>query len=351
MNNINDKFISEIFNPYIPSCDYNCWKEEIERFVRKKRFGPRQKEAIKVIESILAAHGKEKLLKQVTELAKVEVGIRELEHRQRDHVVHALLIYILGIYLNERFVMNIKGARVESLQWKIAGLLHDVAYPVQISQGIANQYSDKINDIKRDLDVPRPDVFFSVVPRNLDKLQNNKNAFDIIKDQLRRWDLRIDARAEYDRMIETGRICHGMISGLSILYVIDMMYQKYNPTRVHCDVYQEDSEINWNQKCFEDAIVPACSAIFLHNLNQLCFEKSRIKMEKAPVAYLLKLSDVLQEWERPSYEDKKGISPDKFDINIANNRLIFSADISESRKNNLRDELYSVLDAESIEII
>lgn len=181
MSNINTTLVSKIFDPATFGDEYGCWKDEIERFINKKQFIPRQKEAIKVIESILAAHGKEELLKQVSVLAEVEVKARELQPWQRDHVVHALLSYILGIYLNEFFIQKEVGVRVEPLQWKLAGLLHDVAYPVQISQNIANRFSDKINDIKRNLDISRPDVFFINVPRNLDRLQNNINPFDLIQ--------------------------------------------------------------------------------------------------------------------------------------------------------------------------
>jgi hypothetical protein len=142
-----------------------------------------------------------------------------------------------------------------------------------------------------------------------------------------------------------------MISGLSILYVTDMMYQKYNPSRLRNDIFQRHSNINWNQRYFEEAIIPACSAIFLHNLEKRCFQSAKIIMKQAPVAYLLKLSDVLQEWERPSFEKKKGISPDRFRIDILDDRLIFRADLSEDRKTRLKDELFSILDAESIEFI
>lgn len=351
MGNINEELLHQIFDGDVSYYEYGVSKDEYQRLINLKHFGPRQQDAIKTIKSILATHGKEGLLNQIAELAEVEVKTRELQRWQRDHVVHALLSFVLGILINESFVFSKTGERVDAFQWKIAGLLHDIAYPVQISQGIAKRYSDKMNEIRDNFKVVRPDVFFSIIPRNLEKLQNNINGFDLIQNQIRKWELSIDAKAEHEKMIDTGKVCHGMISGLSVLCVIDMMYQSFNPDRLRKDIFQPNSNINWNQKYFEDAIIPACSAIYLHNLDKACFERSRINIKKAPIAYLLKLSDLLQEWERPSFDNKKGISPDKFDIDLRDGKMTFKADIPEERKNKLREELHAVLDAESVEIV
>ena len=109
------------------------------------------------------------------------------------------------------------------------------------------------------------EVKFLVVPENLDDLTNGICSFDLIQRRLEDWNLQIDARLAYQYMIESGRICHGMISGLAVLWVLDLMYQKYNPGRKHEDTFLPDSNINWNQRYFEEDIVSACSAIFVHN--------------------------------------------------------------------------------------
>ena len=75
-------------------------------------------------------------------------------------------------------------------------------------------------------------------------------------------------------------------SALTILYLIDLMYKK---------------NACWNQDNFEKHIVPACSAIFLHNLEDVVFFNT-ITIDTAALPYLLKLCDELQIWQRP----KKG---------------------------------------------
>jgi len=347
--NINIKILSAIDDYQF--LNYGCEPNEIKNFMSFPRpFLNRQRKAIDIINGILTRHGKERLLSHVAELARIEHGIRELEPWVRDHVVHALLSFILGIYLEEKFISQSYGVEIDRFQWKLAGLLHDVAYPAQIARDILRPFSEKINEIKRELEVSAPDVFFKIVPVNIEKLRNNQNSLDLIQNQINKWDLKINAESEYRTMVSSGKICHGMISGLAILYVIDLMYQKYNPKREWKDIILRGSGINWNQKYFENDVIPACAAIFIHNLDRQCFSESKISPYKAPLAFLLKLSDLLQEWERPSQENREGFSAERFDIDIVDDSIIFKADIPERRKRKIEEEISETLDCVDIRI-
>ena len=348
MMNINTTLLKEN-NTYL--YNYDCDRYEIEHFLTHRgTFLERQREAIHIIESIMTTHGKKELLRHITELARVEHGIRELEPWVRDHVVHALLSFILGIYLNEKFLRPLTGILANDFQWKLAGLFHDVGYPVQVAKDILRPFTAKMNEIKRILGVHSPDVYFKVVPVGFENLTNDLNSFDLIQESLNEWELRINAREEYNQMVDSGDICHGMISSLAILYIIDLMYQKYNPKRKYSDIYAVMSNINWNQTYFERDVVSACSAIYIHNLPNRCFADAKIDRSKAPVAFLLKLSDSLQEWERPSLINPKGFSATYFDIKIDNDQLIFHADISDDKKRKIKDEISSSLIAPDVQI-
>ena len=349
MSNVNETLLKEI-ETYVYN-NYGCDRYEIEHFLTHHgEFLEKQREAIRIIESIMTIHGKKRLLRHVVELARVEHGIRELERGIRDHVVHALLSFILGIYLNEKFLKPLIGFPVDDFQWKLAGLLHDVGYPAPIARDILRPFTEKINEIKRDLGFDSPDVFFKFVPVGLENLANDLNAFDLIQECLNKWELRIKAREEYNSMIATGDICHGMISSLAVLYVIDLMYQKYNSKREYTDIYAVGTNINWNQIYFERDIIPACSAIYIHNLPNKCFADAKIDPLKAPLAFLLKLSDYLQEWERPSFTNQQGFSAAQFDIIIDNGQIIFHADIPDDKKKKIKDEISSSLVAPNVHI-
>lgn len=348
MPDINRTLLDNIFRDSCYLSEYGCYRDDFENLFLRRRFIQRQKEAIKIIENILTSHGKKELLKHVSELAKIEYGIKELQPWQRDHVVHATLSFILGIYLNNNFMLHVLNKEVEPFQWKLAALLHDVGYPIQIAKDLMIPCSEMINGIKRELGIESEDVFFQIRPVNLDNLQNEKNSFALIQEQLNKWDLEIDAREEYEKRLNSGQVCHGMISALCVLYVIDLMYQSHNSEREYRR--KSISNIDWNQKYFDEDVIPVCTAIFIHNLDEAGFQRTKIDPGKAPLAYLLKLTDVLQEWERPSLKNKYGYGADKFDIKIENRELIFTANIPENRKEKLKNELYSCLEADNIRL-
>lgn len=335
---INEKIIRD---DSIDFYRYGIWAGEMDGFLfNSNDFLSRQAEAISIIERIMTQHGKKELLKSVVLLASIEHAIQEFDPWARDHVVHAFLSYLLGIYINEKFLRH-NSLNVSPFQWKLAGLFHDVGYPAQIARKILKKYADQLNEIRENLSVDRPKFSFSTVPRGFDKLTRGIDAFDLIQRCLYGWGLDINARSEFGKMIEDGDVCHGMISGLSVLCVIDMMYQKYNPTRQYKSV-REPENVSWNEWYFDHDVVPACAAIFIHNLPKRCFKKAKIDRFRAPLAYLLRLSDGLQDWERPSAHNRTGYPDDMFDIDVVGNDLIFKVE-NPIRMKAIKKELNSAL--------
>ncbi len=321
---------------------------DIEDFLTvPKDFSSRQSQAIDVIRDIMTHHGKEVLLRHVVQVAEVERGIRPLEPWVRDHVVHALLSFMLGIFVHEK-LLKPEGFSLDPFQWKLAGLFHDVGYPAQVAKDILKPYSDKINSIKNELGVRRPDVFFKVVPVGIDKLSRGVKSFDLIQSWLDKWMLRINAKAEYDMMMRSGGVCHGMISALSILYVIDLMYQKFNPNRNYADIDYPPG-INWNHSYFKGDVASACSAIFIHNLPKRCFKHALIDPNHAALAFLLRLSDCMQDWERPSESNPNGFPDRDYRIEVISGKLILTV-TDPDRKIKIEDEIVSSLVAPNIEI-
>jgi len=96
--------------------------------------------------------------------------------------------------------------------------------------------------------------------------------------------------------------------------------------------------------------VSACAAIYIHSLPGKCFDHSKIDRSRAPVAFLLKLSDALQVWERPSIKNPTGFAASLFDIEVVNGELRFRADIPKSEKDKINNEISSVLIAQDIRI-
>jgi hypothetical protein len=342
--------INEILlEDFIPNlAEYNCPERQIKSFMLENiDFIQRQQSAVKIIELIMQSHEKQILLEYVAELAEIEPRIRELEPWTRDHVVHALLSFVLGVFINKKCAIG-----VPPFQWKLAGLFHDVGYPLEVAaSSLVNPYVQRINKIKRELGSSQPDLSFGTTLEGLTELNNRVNSIDLIQDRLNQWNLEIDARTTYQRMAKEGTTNHGIISSLAVLYVIDLLYQNFNPRRLHKDIFTPGRSVNFNQNFFEGDVVSACSAIFVHNLQSKFFLKKKINRLEAPLAFLLKLSDSLQEWERPSLKNQNGYAAACFSISFGKEGLILQAQIPEDRKKQINDEIQSTLIAPEVKIL
>jgi hypothetical protein len=350
--NINETILSSMANRDQYAIDlfaeYGCSRAEIEDFLFKHRnFEDRQQKAIDIIEGILTYHGKEDLLKNLTELARIEHAIIELEARFRDHVVHALNSFILGIYINESWMTQ----KANRFQWKLAGLLHDVAYPAEIAHSILGSLPRTLNRTAEELGFPLHRIGYGARLDGLEQLLNGINALDLIQKRIDEWDLQINVHDEYLQTVREGIPCHGMYTGLCVLWVLDMMYEKNNPGRRHEDIRAVMPYLSWNQQYFERDIVSACAAIFIHNLPPRCFLNAKISRENSPLAFLLRLSDELQDWERPSRQNPDGEPSTNFDIENDQGILTLRTLISEEKKQKMREIIYSTLVVPNVKIL
>jgi len=346
--NINETLLNKIYHL---SSEYGFQHYELQDFIETEKFYKKQKNAINLIQDIMAKHGKDKFRRHFADLAQFECGIRNLKPTHRDHVVHAMFSFILGIAINENYLKSSDNC-VDPFQWKLASLFHDIGYPIQVASRLLKPFAGETNKIGKTFKSHNKNVNFKIVPEGFENLSNGENSFDLIQERLDEWEIQIDAEKEYNRMIDSGDIDHGIISSLTVLNVIDLMYQEYNPERRYRDI--RENGFNFNQDIFDNDIVSSCSAIYIHNLPSECF-KDKIDRSKAPLAFLLRLSDCLQEWERPSDENSTGLSSDKFDIEFdETNKLIFRIDLLNEDKDKIGKKIrkeISCLDCEDVIIL
>jgi len=326
--------------------DYGLKINEVHEFMylktNKTDFPRKQEKAVGIIKEIMIAHKKDQLYPYLKELADFEYNARGIAPYLRDHVVHALLSFILGICIKEKFIKYFKQKdEVSELQWKIAGLFHDIGYPLEVASNIMGSFTKKINCLKNKIDINASDVNIEITPVRLGKLTNDCSLC-LIQDYLDNdKGFSINVKEECIKMIGSGRISHGMISSLTVLYIVDLLYQKNNSDQ------SNNQNDGWNRKYFYNDIVPACSAIFIHDLPKECFsKKNQINPSKAPLAFLLRLSDCLQDWDRPSKNNRTGFSDDQYDIDISNNRLTFTVEDKDQRAK-IYKEISETLDINS----
>ncbi len=285
------------------------------------KFKRRQKKSLVLIKKILTTHGKENIVKSLGTLVSLEPKIQELQPWVRDHVVHAINTFLVGVYILEKVNFPcFRGTRFDyPFMWKLSGPTHDLGYPIEIAHNLNKAYSDEMNSFLDDIDSPSPKLEPVTYLGGLEKLCEGWSANEIIQKRLTEWALGIDIEDYYNWLKKENKIDHGVISALSQLKVIEAMYFKINPKRKNGRIISEG--FNFNQKNFNSSIVSASAALFIHNIDPGYLRFSnKINFTISPLAFLLFLCDTFQEWDR--YSEKRPVySGENFDLICNNNEI------------------------------
>ncbi len=269
-------------------------------------------------------------------LSAYEERAATLIDKQRDHYVHSVNVFILGLCIysqntnfrdafkktnidREKYPENYPNEHEEFLfRWGIAALFHDVGYPVEIIGKQIESFMefatntdpvDNREKIKAHLEFENFRGLNSVaeiVPkRTFIKEFYEQNDNSVYLDLLQPIDLLAqklnlslgiplpDIKNKLDTfvvdMAKYGFIDHGFYSAIIVLKWYGSLIQKTksNPLR------------------FYHAIVDSASAILLHNYyRNVClkaFDCGPLEPESHPIAYLLMFCDEMQEWNRAGY--------------------------------------------------
>lgn len=341
---INNTLLKGI-EPYLEKYDLD--KEDVSRFLQVGS-SDKRKEAIEIVGKLIYQHEKIQLRDSLINLMDIEYELIKLRKSGRDHVAHSVFTYLLGIYLNE----EIFDGRVDPTHWKFAALFHDIGYSFELTAKHLFDQVNRLNEIKNSI-INSTEIVPSISFSHLESLHNQKNSFDLITKQLQEWGINLDAKKEMDEKIKSGKVCHGMISALMFLSTTDAIYQMKNPMREYKAV---GHGANFNQYNFDNYVVPASSAIFIHNFEEL---SRKIKIEQAPLPYLLKLSDSLQDWDRPTcvshrQEERQGhqemhsiSSSEEYEIEVNDGKVYFYTKNHEK----IKEEIENCLHTEKINIL
>lgn len=277
----------------------------------------------------------------------------------RGHLLHQLRVYLTGIYL-----MNSNGEIRDKLVgaygnddkvlkiWTIASLTHDWGYVFEWGNpAFLTQHNESLQ-VLNEFTTDPISLFFTKVgskflPKqkenilrgasinlgqvtSLSNIKNNvevKAAFNTIENYAQLTNIGGDSlsglQSYYDFVRnyaaegrETTYCDHGIVSAYILLWLahLNLLYKDKISSKIFTDTKTSMDCIEDAKQAF-DMAVSAASAIALHNIRPhslemqdkaydeygLTLNNFKITFEKTPLAYLLVLSDSLQEWERPSY--------------------------------------------------
>lgn len=259
-----------------------------------------------------------------------------LIEKQRDHFVHSVNVFILGLAIyaanqpyREAFSSAVIGGRgnTENLptaqeeflfRWGIAALFHDVGYPVEI---ISNQitrflkfvtdadHDTALGDVKAHLEFDNFRRFNSVaevVPKkDFIKTYYDEDESGVYLDLLQPIDLlaqriqqtigipinRIKNKLDlyHAEMARKGFVDHGYYSAIIVLKWYGYLIQTTGEEPLR----------------FYHAILDSACAILLHNYYDRTlideFHLQPLSAEQNPISYLLMFCDEMQDWNRAAY--------------------------------------------------
>lgn len=312
-----------------------------------------------------------------------ELGGR-LTLNQRDHFVHSVFVFLLGLVvyeqssnykvsfekyaLNEKTYSDYYDTQYEEFfyRWGIASLFHDIAYPLEITLKQINRYADfictypeidpqnlkvkmQLSNFEEFIDLPliKPhpmyeESFSSKYPYY--ELKFHNDAVAILSESIAsNFNLNFnDVNKKIYRFIKDmdkgNFIDHGFYSSIIILRWYHYLIKS----------------TSWNPAYFYIPIADSASAIFLHNYFEHglmdSFKLKPLKADTHPIAYLLILCDQLQEWNRECYgeENLKKEYPTDIELTVNNSTMELTYKFSQSSLNNhdfskITSKLYKLL--------
>lgn len=279
-----------------------------------------------------------------------EQNAGRLLDRQRDHYIHTIFVFILGlaifiqnknykkifevIILNKDIYPDSYPTKNEEFfyRWGLASLFHDIAYPLEITLKQANKYlkfiwnypeiSNKIFEVR--IDIPKfsefvklpklaPDTDFK--KEHSDKYPNlcqqaKENSIALLADKIS-----VSFNLDFDQLF---KVLNSFVDNMRNFDSLD--HGLYSAIIMLRWYYYLVETTKWNPAYFYFPIVDSASAILLHNyyksrLMKEPFNLDRMKAKAHPIAFLLILCDELQEWNRASYgEANAPFAINDFDI-------------------------------------
>lgn len=322
----------------------------------------------------------EKLIGYLGNMHDFEEKASTLNNKQRDHFVHSVNVFILGlvIYCNNSKMRTLINNSMLSIpdkdkptgfleMWGVAALMHDIGYPAEIAHNNIIGYFDRLNaDTERSNNDVHPYIEIGYFDRfNSIAINHREDAarfgtdvylkpLDLISHRLAEIygggdDSRMDnslmknhINGYFPYMHSAGFTDHGFFSAVMVLRQFACMLK---------DDHDTGSQ-GLSESSYQALIIEAATAIFLHNSwryvhylqkNETFYKKEyyksdayralpedkkakgeKLSPEQFPLGYLMILCDELQDWNRTAYgkadkvKEKGGDLAESADIKCVN---------------------------------
>lgn len=290
-------------------------------------------------------------------------GNYEFEDR-RLHFPHQIYVFIIGLYIynNNNYIQStireeIKKSTKEIqvrdykdnqihtfrysngsifgeflFRWKFTCLLHDIGSPISLAYNNQDKIREYLNRISRN---------YGYRINNINELINFHEVNLLQKINSKLPELSLSDYMSYQASKPfPGDVCHdhGIISALIFLYTMHDLYSRHLNGR---ESFIEQGVV-WHSDILETSLLHSSAAIALHNLdyyedaynNALIDNNYKVfDFEKRPLCCLLKLADMLHEWDKPNVSDtKKELENTNVRISFSNDAILLENYPDNKRK-------------------
>ncbi|KKK68792.1 hypothetical protein LCGC14_2940500, partial [marine sediment metagenome] len=222
-------------------------------------------------------------------------------------------------------------------RWRFTALSHDIGIPIQQAEGNLIKIGEHLEEFGAvtGIRLNSIDEILSFKSKFLNYVfSESVKVYDpTFKTELRHTNLEyLDKKIQSISLLEymklqqiypnKGEIFHdhGIFGALVFLILINKSFQKN-------DKKPRTTKSFWHPYLFQTSIIKIAKAIAMHNLNQneevlkksltIKSDLQFIDLEREPIAWLLKISDLLQIWDKPRIKSfNKLINPNSLSINF-----------------------------------
>lgn len=242
--------------------------------------------------------------------------ILQQNKRYRDHFIHSFNVYLLGYYILNKIMTDQSTNPYRSrsndpnLTWMLTSTFHDIAYPLQEIDSWINKIIKTFLGIDQHISInignmipPIYNEYMQMISR-----ENRHRLQGIHSSNLSSIDWKLYSKLN-EKIIEKD---HGVWSSLILAHSL-LIKEGYGDTEGGIP-----GDFNINH-------LPAIHAIALHTLTE-----DEIIYETHPFAYLLALTDELQDWGRPTNNpDNESFYLDDINYSNSSDKINLTFKISE----------------------
>jgi len=379
-------FLSQTCSDFLNSFQFTERGRKLDKPIMDFCKRPSESGAGRVYEAFLHSFRIPGLEELLTEMHKFEVASSSLLPHHRDHYIHTVNVFLLGValYAQNRKIKHVVDSSNQYAdkydsdeeefiyRWGLTALFHDVGYPLQIAYETIHEFMTML--IQPNLVCLNGEILSGggCKRRNTEPIAILR--FPDMKSLLHINFLPPDKKhqVEYFRKYpELKSLPDDLISAISATLEKKLMFSKKGTINSRIQkvmtsslknglldhgiyssivflkwINDAFSKAKWNPAYFYFPVLDAGTAIFLHNSYDYIFRKPPFNLpplhiEKFPLAFLLILCDRVQETERTSYGyQKRGINFASSSLEIDDKKLLLRLYIPPDEDKNFA-KLYS----------